>query len=147
MIFLSAIVSITPCDERNTAVAAALSPAAMALPGSAVSGTVSLSPALAKLAGPDDTVFIYARAADGGQRMPLAIQRRQVKDLPIAFTLDDSSSMSPAARISGVKQVIVSARVSKSGQAMPAPGDLTGQSAAVDVGATDLKIEIGTQVP
>lgn len=126
---------------------AVAAPAAMALPGSAVSGTVSLSPALAKLAGPDDTVFIYARAADGGQRMPLAIQRRQVKDLPIAFTLDDSSSMSPAARISGVKQVIVSARVSKSGQAMPAPGDLTGQSAAVDVGATDLKIEIGTQVP
>lgn len=126
--------------------AGAAAAAPMALPGSAVSGTVSLSPALAKLAGPDDTVFIYARAADGGQRMPLAIQRRQVKDLPIAFTLDDSSSMSPAARISGVKQVIVSARVSKSGQAMPAPGDLTGQSAAVDVGATGLKIEIGTQV-
>ncbi len=121
-------------------------PAAMALPGSAVSGTVSLSPALAKLAGPDDTVFIYARTADGGQRMPLALQRRQVKDLPIAFTLDDSSSMSPAARMSGVKQVIVSARVSKSGQAMPAPGDLTGQSAAVDVGATGLKIEIADQV-
>jgi cytochrome c-type biogenesis protein CcmH len=123
--------------KASDAVAA---PATMALPGSAVSGTVSLSPALAKLAGPDDTVFIYARAADGGQRMPLAIQRRQVKDLPIAFTLDDSSSMSPAARISGVKQVIVSARVSKSGQAMPAPGDLTGQTAPVDVGATGLKI-------
>lgn len=126
---------------------AASAPAPKALPGRAVSGTVSLSPALAKLAGPDDTVFIYARAADGGQRMPLAIQRHQVKDLPIAFTLDDRSSMSPAARISGVKQVIVSARVSKSGQAMPAPGDLTGQSAPVEVGATGLKIEIGTQVP
>lgn len=125
---------------------AAAAPAAMTLPGSAVSGSVSLSPALAKLAGPDDTVFIYARAADGGMRMPLAIQRRQVKDLPITFTLDDSSAMSPAARISGFKQVIVSARVSKSGQAMPTPGDLTGQSAPVDVGATGLKIEIVEQV-
>lgn len=118
----------------------------MALPGASVSGTVSLSPALAKQAAPDDTVFIYARAAEGGMRMPLAIQRHQVKDLPVSFTLDDSSSMSPAARLSGVKQVIVSARVSKTGQAMPAPGDLTGQTAAVDVGVSGLKIEISEAV-
>lgn len=114
--------------------------------GASVRGTVSLSPALAKLASPDDTVFIYARAAEGGMRMPLAIQRHQVKDLPVAFTLDDSSSMSPAARLSGVQQVIVSARVSKSGQAMPTPGDLTGQTAAVAVGASGLKIEINEAV-
>ena len=118
----------------------------MALPGASVSGTVSLSPALAKQAAAEDTVFIYARAAEGGMRMPLAIQRHQVKDLPVSFTLDDSSSMSPAARLSGVKQVIVSARVSKTGQAMPTPGDLTGQTAAVDVGASGLKIEINEVV-
>jgi cytochrome c-type biogenesis protein CcmH len=120
--------------------------APMALPGSSVSGSVSLSPELAKLASPDDTVFIYARAADGGLRMPLAIQRIQVKQLPFSFLLDDSSSMSPAARISGVKSVIVSARVSKSGQATPTPGDLTGQSAPVEVGASGLTIEIRDQV-
>jgi cytochrome c-type biogenesis protein CcmH len=120
--------------------------APMVLPGSSVSGSVSLSPELAKLASPDDTVFIYARAADGGQRMPLAIQRVQVSQLPFSFTLDDSSSMSPAARISGVKRVVVSARVSKSGQAMPTPGDFTGQSQPVDVGASGLTIEIRDQV-
>ncbi len=114
--------------------------------GASVRGTVSLSPALAKLASPDDTVFIYARAAEGGMRMPLAIQRHQVKDLPVSFTLDDSSSMSPAARLSGVRQVIVSARVSKSGQAMPTPGDLTGQTGAVAVGASGLKVEINETV-
>ncbi|EWS63206.1 Cytochrome c biogenesis factor [Hydrogenophaga sp. T4] len=78
--------------------------------------------------------------------MPLAILRRQVKDLPLSFTLDDSSSMSPAARISAVKSVIVSARISKSGQAAPAPGDLTGQSAAVDVGTTGIAIDIRDEV-
>jgi cytochrome c-type biogenesis protein CcmH len=120
--------------------------ASMVLPGTSVSGKVTLSPDLASLASPDDTVFIYARAADGGQRMPLAIVRLQVKDLPANFTLDDSSSMSPAARISGVKKVVVSARVSKSGQAMPAPGDLTGQSSPVDVGATGMVIDIRERV-
>ena len=124
----------------------AAAPAPMALPGASVSGSITLAPGLAGKAAPDDTLFVFARAADGAQRMPLAILRRQVKDLPLSFTLDDSSSMSPAARISAVKSVIVSARISKSGQATPAPGDLTGQSAAVDVGATGIAIEIREEV-
>jgi cytochrome c-type biogenesis protein CcmH len=124
----------------------AAAPAPMALPGASVSGSITLAPGLAGKAAPDDTLFVFARAADGAQRMPLAILRRQVKDLPLSFTLDDSSSMSPAARISAVKSVIVSARISKSGQATPAPGDLTGQSAAVDVGTTGIAIDIRDEV-
>ena len=106
-----------------------------------VSGTVTLSAALAKQAQPDDTVFVFARA-DGGSRMPLAIMRKQVKDLPLTFKLDDSMAMSPANALSTATKVIVGARVSKSGNAMPQPGDLSGQSATVSVGATGLKIEI-----
>jgi cytochrome c-type biogenesis protein CcmH len=128
------------------AVTASVEPATaagpMTLPGSSVSGTVSLAPAMAKLVGPEDTVFVFARAAEGDMKMPLAILRKQVKDLPITFTLDDSSSMSPAARLSGVKSVIVSARVSKSGQAMPQPGDVSGQSGAVSVGTSGIKLEL-----
>lgn len=137
---------LPPSNAAAPALGAASTDAPTGLPGSAVSGTVTLAASLASLASPQDTVFIYARAADGGQSMPLAIQRLQVKDLPFKFTLDDSSSMSPAARISGVKRVIVSARVTKSGQATPAPGDLTGQSAPVAVGESGLAIEIKGQV-
>jgi cytochrome c-type biogenesis protein CcmH len=106
-----------------------------------VSGTVSLSGALAQQAQPEDTVFVFARAAQGA-RMPLAILRKQVKDLPLQFTLDDSLAMSPANALSGAKQVIVGARISKSGNAMPQPGDLLGQSASVAVGSSGLKIDI-----
>ena len=79
--------------------------------------------------------------------MPLAMLRKQVRDLPLQFRLDDSLAMSPAARLSGASTVIVGARISKSGQAMPQPGDLSGQSAAVAVGSSGLAIAIAEVVP
>lgn len=117
------------------------SPVAGASVKASVSGTVSLAPALATQVGPDDTLFVYARGPDG-KGMPLAILRKQVKDLPLAFTLDDSLAMSPAAKISGAPSVVISARVSKSGDAMPRPGDLFSQTGPVKLGASALKLEI-----
>lgn len=110
-----------------------------------VSGTVSLSPALASKVSPTDTVFILARAAQG-PRMPLAVLRKQVKDLPLQFTLDDSMAMQPQMKLSGFDQVIVAARVSRSGMAMTQPGDLEGLSAAIKPGASNLNIVIDAVV-
>ena len=106
-----------------------------------ISGTVTLAPALARQASPDDTVFIFARDAQGS-RMPLAILRKQVRDLPLRFTLDDSLAMSPAAKLSGARQVIVEARVSKSGEARAQAGDLSGQVGPISPGASALALEI-----
>ena len=95
---------------------------------------VTIAPALAGRARPDDTVFVYARAAEG-PRMPLAIARLRAAELPATVTLDDGSAMSPQMRLSSFAQVVVDARVSRSGEATPQPGDLEGRSDAVAPGA------------
>ena len=74
--------------------------------------------------------------------MPLAALRIQVKDLPYRFTLDDSKSMSPSMPLSSSAQVIVGARISKSGDAIGQPGDLTGQVGPVAMGSQGLTLEI-----
>lgn len=110
-----------------------------------ITGTVSLSDAIKRNADPDDTVFVLARAAQG-PKMPLAILRKQVRDLPVKFTLDDSMAMSPAMKMSNFDQVVVVARISKSGNAMPQPGDLMGMSKPLALGSSGVKISIDQQV-
>ena len=110
-----------------------------------VSGTVRLSPGIAAKAAPDDTVFIFARPAEG-PRMPLAVLRKRVRDLPTAFTLDDSMAMTPAAKLSNHAQVVVGARVSKSGNPAVQPGDFEGLSTQVRPGATGIAVVISSEV-
>ena len=98
--------------------------------GAAITVEVTLDPALAGKAAPDTTVFVYAKAASGPP-MPLAVQRVTVADLPVTLTLDDSMAMMPAMKLSGFPQIIVGARVSPSGQAMPQPGDLQGETGPI----------------
>ena len=125
-------------DKTASATASA---AAAAAPPSGITGVVSLSPMLAAKVAPNDTVFIFARAAEG-PRMPLAILRRKAGELPIHFTLDDSTAMSPEMKLSKFAQVVVGARISKSGNAMPQPGDLTGQAGPLKPPADKLEITV-----
>lgn len=115
-------------------------------PGASVSGRIALSQAIATKADPQDTVFVVARAQNG-PRIPLAVLRRRVADLPFEFTLDDSLAMSPELKISGFSEVVVTARISKSGNAAPQSGDLQGASSPVKVGARGLKIVIDAVLP
>lgn len=110
-----------------------------------IAGTVTLSPQLSAKAAPGDTVFVFARAASG-PRMPLAIVRKQVKDLPIHFSLDDSLAMAPNMKLSSFPQVVVGARISKSGNAIAQSGDLESATHAAALGATGLKLVIDAEV-
>jgi cytochrome c-type biogenesis protein CcmH len=83
--------------------------------------------------GPDDAVFIFAKAAEGPP-MPLAVVRKQVRDLPIEVILDDSMAMMAGMNLSRFERLIVGARVSKNGQPTPTAGDLQGLTAPVTAG-------------
>lgn len=125
-----------PPDEKSAPVASS---------GPHVSGTITLAASLKDQVKPDDTVFIFARAVNG-PRVPLAIIRKQVKDLPFQYTLDDSQAMSPKFTVSSAQEVVVAARVSRSGEAMPKDGDLAGESQVVKVGSEGVQVEIAHSI-
>ncbi len=131
-----------------SAARAAMGQQSAATSGQSVSGTVTLSDTLKNKASDADTLFIYARAAGANApKMPLAVWRGSVKDLPRNFSLDDSMAMTPAMVLSKFEQVTVEARISKSGNAITQSGDLSGGGAAVKPGAKDIKIVIDRVVP
>lgn len=111
-----------------------------------IGGRVSLSPSLAAQVRPGDTVFVFARAVQG-PRMPLAILRRTVADLPFDFRLDDSMAMSPQMKLSAFDRVVVGARISRSGNAMPQPGDLRGESPPTPTTVDHLDLVIDSVQP
>jgi len=111
-----------------------------------VSGRVSLADDLVARTAADATVFVFARPVDGS-RMPVAILRRHVRDLPLDFTLDDSLAMVPTVRLSQAGSVVIVARVSRRGDVAPQAGDLQGLSAPVPVGARGIKLEISEVLP
>jgi cytochrome c-type biogenesis protein CcmH len=119
---------------------------AVAVAGREVSGRVTLSPALQAKASPDDTVFIFARSTLGS-RMPVALLRKKVRELPIDFRLDDSMAMVPEIKLSALSAVVVGARISKRGDATPHTGDLQGLSSPVTVGARGVQIQITEELP
>jgi cytochrome c-type biogenesis protein CcmH len=121
-------------------------PVAPAVSGASVSGRIELNAAIAGKAAPTDTVFILARAPEGS-RMPLAILKRQVKDLPAEFALSDEQAMSPAMKLSSFPEVVVVARVSKSGSAAPQSGDLLGTASGIKLGTAGVRVVIDTVVP
>lgn len=111
-----------------------------------VSGQVTISRELASKASPNDTLFIYARAK-AGPKMPLAILRLKASDLPATFTLTDDMAMTPTMKMSSFPEVVIEARISKSGQAVPASGDLQGFSDPVKIGNNAIAIVINKQIP
>lgn len=115
--------------------------------GASVTVNVALDPALAARVSGDETLFVFARAASG-PRMPLAIARLTAADLPARVTLDESMAMTPQMTLGTFPQVVVGARVSRSGNATPTAGDLEGSSAPLaPAGGPEVNVTIDRVVP
>jgi hypothetical protein len=99
--------------------------------GMAVSGEVSLSNALRGKVPAGSTLFIVAKSVDS-PGAPVAVYRGSVGAWPVTFTLDDSQSMLPGRNLSSAGRVTIEARISQSGQAVPASGDLRGSSGVIN---------------
>lgn len=111
-----------------------------------VSGEVSLSGKVAAQAQPDDLLFVFARAGEGS-RMPLAVVRAKVTDLPLSFAFDDAMALPGGQKISDLPAITIEARVAKSGQAQSASGDLFGSVSGVKPGSQGIKVVIDQVQP
>lgn len=111
----------------------------------AITGKVVLGPGMAGKALPD-TLFVFAKDV-AGPPMPVSIVRASKKDLPFTFRLDDSTSPMPSRKLSDIETVVIVARLSKSGQAMPGSGDLEGMSQPIKPGTENITVVIDRERP
>jgi cytochrome c-type biogenesis protein CcmH len=96
---------------------------------------VALAPELLEKISDDDIVFIYAKAQQGPP-MPVAVARHNVSELPIQVMLTDSMAMMPQMTLSTTKDVLVGARISKTGQAIAQSGDLQAKEVPMNIAST-----------
>jgi cytochrome c-type biogenesis protein CcmH len=142
-----ALAGVKPPEASSAqAVVKSSAPAQMDAASAGVSGTVRIAPALASKLDPAATVFVFARATNGPP-MPLAIVRTTAKDLPYTYHLDDSSALMPSNKLSQASEVMIVARVSKTGDAKSQSGDLQGISAAIKPVGNQVDIEINQVLP
>ncbi len=111
----------------------------------AITGKVVLGPGMAGKTLPD-TLFVFAKDV-AGPPMPVSIVRASKKDLPFTFRLDDSTSPMPSRKLSDIQTVVIVARLSKSGQAMPGSGDLEGMSQPIKPGTENITVVIDRERP
>ena len=114
-----------------------------------VTGKVAIAANVAAKLAPGDTLFVFARAKEG-PRIPLAVMRSpapKADAFPVAFELTDAMAMAPGMSLSSFSEVVIEARISKSGNAQLQSGDLSGVTDAVKPGASGITVTIGKVAP
>lgn len=114
--------------------------------GVSITVSITLSEALRAKVATGDSLFVFARAANGPP-MPLAVQRLSAGALPAEVTLDESMAMMPQFNLSAFDPIVVGARISKSGNAQASPGDMQGLSAPLSPSSTKrVEVVIGETI-
>jgi len=106
--------------------------------GEAVSGTVAIAPRLKDRQG--RALFIIARSAGSGQI--LAVRKEEDFRFPASFRISGVDAMVEGTAFVGPFDI--TARLSKTGDAMPGAGDVEGSAKAVAAGVKDVAIVLDT---
>ncbi len=138
---MNMLVANPPMEQAKPA-----KPTAQSGQSRAITGKVILGPNLANKASLPDTLFVFAKDV-AGPPMPVSIVRASRKDLPFTFRLDDSTSPMPSRKLSDIDTVVIVARLSKSGKAMPESRDLEGMSQPIKPGAENITVVIDRERP
>lgn len=137
----------------------AVSAATASTNGPRVAGKVDIDPALRAQLKEGDTLFVFARAegitaektvgktASGFSNTPVAVAKYAATNWPVAFSLTDQNSMAPESSLSTAQQVKIVARISHSGDAKAAPGDLEGISEVTGINADNIQIIVKRILP
>jgi len=117
---------------------------AAAAGGARIRVTVTLDAALQDQIKPTDTLFVFAKAANGPP-MPLAVHRQTVSGFPVTVELSDADAMSEGMTLSRHPRVVINARISRSGQAIAQPGDIQGASGVIEVASQQQPVAVVIQ--
>ena len=115
--------------------------------GRAVRVVVDVAPRFKSSIAEGGIVLVYAKATEG-PRMPLAIERLPADELPATITLDGSKAMLEGMSLNEFEHIVVTARISQTGQAVPKSGELFGVSPTLDILETfSTHVEIDREFP
>lgn len=111
-----------------------------------LSGEVEVDPKLRARIPRGSMLLVFAKAVSS-PGPPLAVVRYEVGSWPTRFKLDDAAAMLPGRTLSGFEDVIVEARISRSGSATAARGDLRGVSGVLNPRASGpLRLVISEEI-
>jgi cytochrome c-type biogenesis protein CcmH len=111
-----------------------------------IQGTISIDPRLNESMSGNDVLFVFARSAAHSNGPPLAVISQRSVSFPAPFELSDNNAMTPGTLLSSANEVIVTARISRHGDAKAAAGDIEGVSGTVKAGTRNIKIVINKKL-
>jgi cytochrome c-type biogenesis protein CcmH len=111
--------------------------------GKGLSGTIRLASQLTGRHAPSDALYVIVRSAR--TREILAVRKEQGIEFPFAFRISGADTMTGETAFVGPFDVTV--RLSKTGDALPATGDIEGTAKGVADGAAGIAITLDTVRP
>ncbi|ABG41754.1 Tetratricopeptide TPR_2 [Paraglaciecola sp. T6c] len=114
------LAGVVPSADKNSSAAEPDSVPVM------VSVNVTLDKPLTGKIPQDGFLFVYAQDANGGSKMPAAVVKMPMGELPITVELSDANAVMPTLTLSQLSKVRLVAKISQSGNVMKTSGDLQG---------------------